>query len=124
MTELRRILIAYLETLATRVYYRRAPEKAVFPYIVVEFLPSINDGEWDSVIPVDIDGWDRPVAGDTTILETIMDTIQLGLNKKSILTSNIGVTFYLESRRPVMDDDKQIERRKLSFEARLIERSL
>lgn len=123
MIELRTQLQAFLKTLHQRVYFQLAPDTAQFPYLVFDFPNSFSDGEGMEIITVDIDGWDKPADGSTLALETLMQTINENLNKKSIVTENIAVTFYLENRLPLQDDDKSIKRRKYIYQARLFERS-
>jgi len=123
MTELRTLLQAYLKTLHPRVYFQVADESAVFPYLVFDFPTTTDNGEWMQVVNVDVDGWDTPVGGDTTAIEALMTTVKNGLNKYTITSDSIGVTFYLESKHALQDDDKRIKRRKYIFEAHLFERS-
>ena len=123
MKELRRLLQAYLLTVHDRVYYQLAPEDAVYPYLVIDFPAAYDDGEWTQTVSVDVDGWDIPADGDTTVLETLMESVRTGLNKKTFLSSELGATFFIESRLALQDDDKRIKRRKYIFEAHLFERS-
>jgi hypothetical protein len=124
MINLQRALQAEIASLTARaVYFRRASETATPPYVVYSLILA-SGGEHDSIGNVDVDGWDIPADGNTTVIETLMDTLQIGLNKKTIVTSEFAVTLHLAARIPVDDDDSRIERRKLIFEARLIERSI
>lgn len=121
MIEVRTALSAYLKTLHLRVYYQTAPEDAVYPYIVYDFPNSFSDGEGTEIITVDIDGWDYNDTNDTTVIETLMQTIN-ALDKKTLVSANMAVTLYLENKMPILDDDKRIKRRKYIYSGRMIRR--
>ncbi len=123
MIELRSKLTDSLKSLHPRVFFQLAPDDAIFPYLVFDFSNSVADGEFLENFVVDIDGWDRPASGNTYALEILMQTVNETLNKKSIVTENIAVTFYLENRLSLQDDDKSIKRRKYIYQAKLFERS-
>jgi len=123
MIELRKALHKHLKTIHTRVYFQQAPDTATFPYIVYN-IPSLNDdGEDFQLVTLDIDGWDAPETGDTTALETLMASVNTGMNKKTIVTEDFAATFYLENKLSLTDDDPRIKRRKYVYQGRLFERS-
>lgn len=113
--ELRQEIQRILETLATRVYYYSAPEDASFPYIVFDFPNSIDSGALENFV-LDIDGWD--INQDTTVLITLMDTIDDELHKKNIVLDNLGFVLYRDSRQNLTDEDKRIRRKKYIYQAR------
>jgi hypothetical protein len=122
MIELRKALHKHLKTIHTRVYFQQAPDNAQFPYLVYN-MPSLNDdGEGHQLITLDIDGWDAPETGDTTALETLMASVNTGMNKKTIVTEDFAATFYLENKLSLTDDDPRIKRRKYVYQGRLFER--
>lgn len=129
MIKFRETLIKYLKTKHPRVYFQDAPSTAPYPYLVIDFH-SVPNGEGQEIITVDIDGWDRPKNGDTTEVETLMDLINgngdifepTGLDKRTLTTEDLVVSFYLDNRMPLTDPDKSIKRRKYIYQARLIER--
>lgn len=123
MIELRKILQAHLKTIHSRVYFQHAPDTATFPYLVYNIPSLYDDGEGHQLITLDIDGWDAPSDGDTTALETLMAKVNKGMNKKTIVTEDFAVTFYLDSKLILEDDDPRIERRKYVYQGRLFERS-
>lgn len=123
MKYLRELLHPYLKSIHPRVYFQDAPDNAQFPYLVYDFTQIINDGEEFETVAVDIDGWDMPAGGDTTALETLMQTVNDVLNKKTLTAENLAVTFYLDRKIPLLDDNKNIRRRKYIYEARLFGRS-
>lgn len=121
MIEIRKALSTYLKTLHTRVYFQIAPTDAIYPYIIYDLPNSFSDGEGGEVVTLDIDGWDSNITGDTTIIENLMKTINV-LDKKTLTTDEIVVTFYLENKIPLLDDDKAIKRRKYIYQGRLMRR--
>lgn len=121
MINLRKTLQSYLLTIHPRVYFQDAPENAVFPYIVVDFPTTLDDGEEFQNVVVDIDIWDSNNTNDTTTLETLAETIDSILNKTTISNSDLSVTFYLDNKLSIIDDDKRIKRRKYIYQARLWE---
>ncbi|MBO0962496.1 hypothetical protein J1P26_22640 [Neobacillus sp. MM2021_6] len=126
MIELRKVIKSYLKTIHPKVYFQAAPDDAPYPYIVYDF-PNINsDGEIQEITVVDIDGWDRPSTGDTTNLENLMSLINgdgdlmapTGLNKGVLSDDQIAVSFYLDTKLPLVDTDPMIKRRKYVYQAR------
>jgi hypothetical protein len=123
MKKLRETLYPYLKSIHPRVYFQVAPESAQYPYLVYDFTQIQNDGEEFESVAVDIDGWDMPAGGDTTALETLMQSVNGALNKKTLTAEGLAVTFYLDRKIPLIDDDPAIKRRKYIYEARLFGRS-
>lgn len=127
MIDLRTVIKSYLKSIHPRVYFQSAPDNAVYPYIVYDIPNYSDDGETQSLIVVDIDGWDRPNNGDSTVLENLMTSINgdgdlktpSGLNKKTLTTDKIVVSFYLDNKLPLTDKDPLILRRKYIYQARL-----
>jgi len=123
MKYLRELLYPQLKAIHPRVYFQVAPENAQFPYLVYDFTQITNDGEEFETVAVDVDGWDMPADGDTTALETLMQTVNDALNKKTLTAEGLAVTFYLDRKIPLVDDNPGIKRRKYIYEARLFGRS-
>lgn len=119
MMNLRKVLYPFLKSLHPRVYFQIAPETAQYPYLVYDFTQIVNDGEDFETVAVDIDGWDMPAGGDTTALETLMQSVNEALNKKTLTADELAVTFYLDRKIPLIDDNPAIKRRKYIYEARL-----
>ena len=71
---------------------------------------------------MDIDGWDMPDDGDTTRLENLMSDVNLGMNKKTLTTDDLVVSFYLDRKLSLEDDNPKIIRRKHIYQGRLFER--
>jgi len=119
MKNLRELLYPQLKAIHPRVYFQVAPETAQFPYLVYDFTQITNDGEEFETVAVDIDGWDIPTGGDTTALETLMQSVNNALNKKTLIAEGLAVTFYLDRKIPLVDDNPDIKRRKYIYDARL-----
>ncbi|WP_040413427.1 DUF3168 domain-containing protein [Desulfosporosinus sp. OT] len=118
MIELRTVLNVYLKSIYPNVYHSESvPETATFPYLVYDLPNVIDDGESMETVVVDIDGWD--IDKDTTALETLMAEVNYGLSKRTLATGNIAVTFYLDTKLSLRDDDPQIRRRKYTYQAKL-----
>lgn len=123
MKYLRELLYPQLKAIHPRVYFQVAPENAQFPYLVYDFTQITNDGEEFETVALDVDGWDMPADGDTTALETLMQTVNDALNKKTLTAEGLAVAFYLDRKIPLVDDNPGIKRRKYIYEARLFGRS-
>lgn len=123
MKNLRELIHPFLKSIHPRVYFQDAPDNAQFPYLVYDFTQITNDGEEFETVAVDVDGWDMPSDGDTTALEILMQTVNDALNKKTLTAEGLAVTFYLDRKIPLLDDNKNIRRRKYIYEARLFGRS-
>lgn len=137
MKILREHIHAYLLTIHPRVYFQDAPDGAQYPYLVYDFAQIVNDGEGFETAAVDIDGWDMPEYGDDTGLEVLMHSVNDALDKKTLLADEklygfyspsqpfivveapFAVTFYLDRKIPIRDDNPDIKRRKYIYEARL-----
>jgi hypothetical protein len=123
MKNLRELIHPFLKSIHPRVYFQDAPDDAQFPYLTYDFTQITNDGEEFETVALDVDGWDMPADGDTTALETLMQSVNAALNKKTLTAEELAVTFYLDRKIPLRDDNKNIRRRKYIYEARLFGRS-
>lgn len=120
MIELRKSLSSFLKGKHPRVYYEEAPENAVYPYVVYSLSNSINTTTSYEQFVLDVDGWDTPVKGDTTVIETLMDSVDTGINEKTFIINDVyAVTIYRENRLVVRDEDKLIKRRKYVYQVRM-----
>ena len=123
MKNLRKLLHPYLKSIHPRVYFQDAPDDAQFPYLTYDFTQITNDGEAFETVALDVDGWDMPAGGDTTALENLMESVNDALNKKTLTAEGLAITFYLDRKIPLRDDNPAIKRRKYIYEARLFGRS-
>lgn len=129
MIEVRKAIKSFLKSIhpnvtidgktISRVFFQQAPEDAIFPYIVYDLPNSFSDGEGGELISLDIDGWDSNITRDTTVIENLMKTINT-IDKKTLTTSEIALTLFLDNKIPLLDDDKNIHRRKYIYSGRLL----
>ncbi|MGJ9381531.1 tail completion protein gp17 [Salipaludibacillus sp. CF4.18] len=120
--ELRKIIKTALKSIHPHVHYQSAPDGSDFPYLVYDLPNSIDDGSLEQFV-LDVDAWDVPANGDTTTVETLIDSADKALHRKTITVNNeLAVTFYRENRLPLTDDDPKIKRIKYTYEARTFER--
>jgi len=122
--EIRKMIKTQLKTIHPRVYYRTAPDTAVFPYLVYDLPNSTDDGTLEQFV-LDVDAWDS-TSGDTTIVEILIDNnADKSLHRKTITVDDVlAVTFYRENRLTLTDDDPNIKRRKYIYEVRTFERRI
>jgi len=123
MKNLRELIHPFFKSIHPRVYFQVAPDSAQFPYLVYDFTQITNDGEGFETVALDVDGWDIPAGGDTTALEILMQSVNDALNKRTLTVEGLAVTFYLDRKIPLLDDNKDIRRRKYIYEARLFGKS-
>jgi hypothetical protein len=101
------------------LYYQKPAEIANFPYIVLDIANSIDDGTLERFV-LDIDGYGN--APSTVSLETIMDTADKALHRKTVYVtsgaSQLGITFYRENRLTFDETDKRLHRRRYIYQIR------
>jgi len=119
MIEIRKAVNAYLRSLYSNIFYMQAPDTAAYPYIVYT-LEVYPDGEGGGIVDLEIDGWNLDLTGDTTVIENLMVLIN-SIDKKTLVTDKLSVTFFNENMIPLLDDsDKAIQRRKYMYTGNLI----
>ena len=130
MIEFRTALKTYLKSIhpdviidgknVSRVYFQAALDLTPFPYLVYD-IPSIyDDGEGAETATVDVDAWGN--ATDTTAIETLIASVNAGLNKAVLASGNLTAAFYLDTKLALTDDDPSIRRRKYVYQAKLFRR--
>lgn len=130
---LRKALREYLLNHIPRVYFRNeVPKNAEYPYLVYDFSSTFMIDETSERLIIDIDVWDKPTNGDSTQIESLIESINgdgdfsnpSGLNLRTISSDEIMAIFRLESRNIVDDDDYKILRRKYTYATVVYERSI
>ena len=120
--ELKKAIETFIKTKATRVYQRKAPAKASFPYVVWN-LPSSDSGysEREDII-LEVDIWDN--SNLTIVIDTLTGNIDgdgdiknpSGLHRKNIFSDGVlSAKIYRTNRYEIEDEDKTLERRQLRY---------
>lgn len=104
-----------------RVYLTNAPDDATFPYVVFHFPTGFSQGEM-MIYNLDVDVWGKDP--DTTEIDGIAHDIWLGLNRMRYLDDTGQFTVYWMNRLMLDDDEPQIQRRKLIFQVRYLDRRI
>lgn len=122
VTKLRSAIVTILRAVHPRTYYQRAPDNAVYPYLVYELPNSADQGDTEQFV-LDVDGWDRPaVQGDSTQLEQLMAAVDEALDRRVVTVDGTPMVIYRETRLPLEDDDVRLLRRKYVYQVRVFEK--
>ncbi len=113
MIELSQQIRIFLKTLHPRVYYERAPQNSVYPYLVYDFQ-LYPDGEGGEICTLSIDGWHKTLVMDTTELELLMNKLK-AMDTKVITTDTLSVVFFNENMLSVSDDDETLRHRSYNY---------
>lgn len=121
--EIRKIIISVLQENDVRVFYQKAHEDAVPPYIVADLSNSIDDGTLERFI-LDLDGF--TVGTDSVGLEQVMAIADRALHRKTVYViqgaEQLGITFYRENRLTFDETDRRIHRRRYTYQVRTHEK--
>lgn len=110
---LREIIQSNIDPVA-KCYYRKADNKAKYPYAVYDFENiDLGDINRDDLILV-VDVWGK--GEDTSPIEEIADQIEKIFNAANMPDKNVLPTFYRIGRKPIDDEDKTLIRRQLKFQ--------
>lgn len=120
-------MITLLQYLFTRlseaqipIYFEQAPNDAQYPYAVFKLPDSLNIESDRQDYSLIVDVWDNKP--DTTILETLTDSLDNLLYKQSYLDTNQHLLFQRENRLMIPDEDSSIRRRQLQYTIKRYER--
>lgn len=119
MISLRRELHKIFETLTSNVHYEQAPDRVTYPYLVYE-LSELSHEDGMSLIEMEVNVLDY--GQNSSPVELIADSVQDKFNKFDFMGIDLYFTTYRGARQIVREDDKQIIRRRLTFELHLHER--
>lgn len=121
MNKLRTELNKILKEIHPRVYYMKAPDTAIFPYLVYDLPQSYFEDNLE-VFNLDVDIWDDKT--DTTEIETLAQSVWNGLNSCYFINEDMQFSIHRQTRLTVEDDDPRIRRRTLIFTLRYYDRSV
>ena len=116
--ELRTELQRLLKTVTTNVHYDIAPSATSFPYLVYE-ISELTSNYGKTLMELEINVFDY--GDDTNNVEIIADELQDKLHKNYFINDKIQFVVYRGLRGKVEENDKQIIRRRLTFEIQLHE---
>lgn len=115
--DLRKLIVAQLNTIRGATYYRRAPEDAVYPYKTFA-LSRVELGDLSrDDFELEINLWDH--AADPKAVDEIADQIEDLFNANNLPQATILPTFYRENRYPVDEPDHDIQHLQLTFSVQL-----
>lgn len=117
---LRQEMTRILEEIDEKAYYERAPRNRPYPYIVFS-LNEVMYGEGKTTYQLEVNVLDR--GDDSAVAELMADQIQTVLDQRYEMTKELQFTVYRGLRQAVMEEEKDIVRRRMLFEVHLHERS-
>jgi len=121
--DLRKAIKSKLNAIVTPiVYYRIADKDSMFPHIVFSLESSsmmdTDNNRYDYTLIIDI--FDKNKQNN---VEEITDTIIKNLNNLNLPKTTILPTIYLDSRRSLIDEDKDINHNQITFVVQMYERN-
>lgn len=112
--DLRKVIQTYLLTVCDNVFYETAPDDQMYPHIVWNLTRvDLGDIHRDDLI-LDVDLWDRDT--DAKDIDDMADSIEEMFNANNDPQTTILPTFFRIDRKNVIDEDKRIKHRILSFQ--------
>lgn len=109
--ELHKAITTILKTRVSTVSYENIPKPVTYPYAVFSTrLLGTSSGRQNYQLEVDV------VSRDIETTEDLADLIQEDLDYQVINNSKIFFHVYRSTRYPVVEEDKDIERRHLVFD--------
>lgn len=110
---LRKDIKSLLSNVHERVFYRKANEKAIYPYIIYV----IKDIYGAKVLEINL--WNIDSEDSTVVIENLSDEIQKALDDSIVINDNHSIIlYYNEDRKWIDDEDKRIQRINFSYEIR------
>ena len=118
--DLRKLIQERLLTVCANVFYETAPNDKVYPHIVWN-LERVDLGDiYRDDLMIDIDLWDRGT--DAKRIEQIADGIEALFNSENLPQDTILPTFWRQTRKNVLDEDKKIKHRYINLYCQNYER--
>lgn len=113
---LKKALKTLFQSSITQVFYNQASSTATFPYLVYEFRSVNNEISTDYIVEADV--WDKGM--ETVNIDNICDELE-ELHQYVYTDNNIQFRLYFESRQSIIDENKELKRRRLVFTLKLYE---
>ncbi len=114
--ELRKQLRKKISEVVTNNYYDQAPDNATYPYAVYD-LAELNHYDGLTIMELEINLYDYGT--NTSRIEELADKLQDTLHEYFFINHAIQFTCFRGLRQKVEEDDKQLIRRRLTFELRV-----
>lgn len=110
---LRKDIKSLLSNVHERVFYRKANDEVIYPYIIYV----IKDIYGAKVLEINI--WSIDPEDSTVTIENLADDIQKALDNSIVINDNHSIIlYYNEDRKWIDDEDKRIQRINFSYEIR------
>lgn len=93
------------------IYFGNADDQKMYPHIVFSFDQINNDDLHRDDISLVIDIYDKST--EAVLVEDIADDIEVMFDAENLPQDEILPTFYLDARRPVVEEDKEIQHRQI-----------
>lgn len=100
-------------------YYGQADENAAYPYVVWT-LETVSRTDFSDLCEVEMNVVDY--GRDTSTVETLCDDIEKIFDHEVFSNSNVYFNAYKENMAPVMVEDRNIIRRRMTFSLNLYEK--
>lgn len=112
--DLRKVIQGYLLTVCDNVFYETEPASKMYPHIVWNIgRIDLGDLSRDDLI-LDVDLWDR--SSNSQNIDDLADSVEALFNNNNDPQETILPTFFRIDRKNVLDNDKMIKHRVLSFQ--------
>lgn len=100
-----------------KVFNDRSRRDSIYPYLVMD-SSNISSQMYPRVdVDLEINVWDK--SQNYIKVNEVADIIQSALNRNSIVADNITATFYLNTRKNVDDEDKELKRVYMLFDVEI-----
>lgn len=114
--EFRKALVGILKEVADEVHYEKAPDTVPYPYIVYDLSELGNDGG-NNLLDLEVNLLDY--GEDTETVEILSEETQRILHRRYFINDEIQFNSYKLTRMTVPEDDKNIRRKRLTFEIQI-----
>lgn len=119
MSKLRMFVQTQLATLNPESYYGVAGADATHPYLVYN-IEEVSRIDNLSVMELEVSVVDYGL--NTEPAEALADRIQADFDHLYAINDDFQAAFYCERRQPIFENDKNVIRRRLTFQVRVCER--